>query len=117
MYYLYINGSFTSNFRTLKGLVEYVSNYALAQHEYPRIIIMEGLRGHKYAICPLVLDYLHQVLSVGSSAQVQALGESVDINDYIDLADLFRKYRTERLYLGEFDIIHSSGECIDTVYR
>lgn len=116
MYYLYINdGIFISHFRTLKGMMEYIAERDIC-YAYGASI-MEGLHGEKYHICPITLQSIAEQISAGDSLVVQALGESVDINDYTDLADLLRKYKTERLYVDDFDIIHSSGECIDTVYR
>lgn len=115
MYYLYINREFKTYFRTLKGLMEYISKYTLGDAH--SVFIVEGLRGEKFHICPVVLQYIADVMTAGATVEVQALGESVTLTDFVDVTDLLRKYKTGRLYLGDFDVIHSSGECYDTVYR
>ena len=115
MYYLYNNGQFIYNCRTIKGLMEFISDRNLG--DAYNAAIMEGINGDKYHICPVVLQYIADVMTAGATVDVQALGESVTLTDFVDVADLLRKYKTERLYLGDFDVIHSSGECYDTVYR
>lgn len=115
MYYLYINDYFINHARTLKGLMEYISERSLG--DAYNAAIVEGLHGQKYHICPVVLQYIADVITAGATVDIQALGESVTLTDFEDVADLLRRYKTERLYLGDSDVIHSSGECYDTVYR
>lgn len=115
MIYIYVNKYFMAHYKTMDSVIQYISRQN-AKHIDDVATIKFGIAATPYNISWPLLILICRSLASNNTVLLSALGEAAPLEDGEDLYEMFKRYKTERLFMYAGSI-RSSGETIETVFR